>query len=323
MTSCFLFCFKFHCSHSFYSWRPGHSPHVLTHVNAYFSYPHCSHLTFLSSRTISCFSEPAMEITYERPSGFSSICFTSNPLTIIRIYKGILFRCIILWYCYMIQLCYRVTESFELEGTLKVTQPNSSQWGYIAINYNNPNCRKKCHTCADGVQSAFSEKSSFLSKEKCFTTLPITSILKTSATLYYLTCFNTPSSGMELCCGGFSFRTNLLRHTSHFVFFSVLSPFPPHTTVWADAKLFHSRNDGVATEANMACFINENKTACTHTLYASDWNNTILAQNYNLVVVMTSYLWGSFKTDSDKRSIFLNERVKTLIHYWTWVMSTA
>lgn len=129
----------------------------------------------------------------------------------------------------MIQLCYRITESFELERTLKVNQPNFSQWGYIAINYSNPNCRKRIPLMCRWSSTAFCVKSSFLSKEKRFTTLPITTILKTSATLYYFTCFNTPSSGMELC-GGFSFRTNLLRHISHFVFFSVLSPFPLHTT---------------------------------------------------------------------------------------------
>lgn len=102
---------------------------------------------------------------------------------------------------------------------------------YIVINYRNTTSRKWIPRLLRWSSSTFGEKSSVLSKDKCLKTLLITSILKTSATLYCLAYFNTPSSGMKLCNGGFSFR-----QFSQFVFFSVLCPSTFYPTMQADAK---------------------------------------------------------------------------------------
>lgn len=85
---------------------------------------------------------------------------------------------------------------------------------YIGNNYSNLGSGKLIPHFLRWSSSSLCEKSSFLSKVKCLTTLLITSILKTSAALYYLACFNTPSSGMKRCSGSFSFRTNLLTQIS-------------------------------------------------------------------------------------------------------------
>lgn len=85
---------------------------------------------------------------------------------------------------------------------------------YIDINYSILCSRKLIPHLLQQSSSSSCGKSSFFSKVKCLTTLLITSILKTSAALYYLACFNTPSSGMKRHSGSFSFRTNLLTQIS-------------------------------------------------------------------------------------------------------------
>lgn len=85
---------------------------------------------------------------------------------------------------------------------------------YNDTNYSNLCSRKSVLCLLQRSSCSLCEKSSFFSKAKFLTTLLITPILKTSAALYYLAYFNTPSSGMKPCSESFSFRTNLLTQIS-------------------------------------------------------------------------------------------------------------